>query len=300
MKTKYLYVFLTVLFLASLACQAENPAEKTLPTRAAVIQTAAPYYATPQNWNTVPKNCVDSLVQLESGVNVDGRTASGTLIYSGHGTNQSGEIGYIYTIITAKHFVVNTKIKMSSKVSLRTNKIGELSQATNFTAINIENVLDDKKSPVDIALITVFGPNPALTIQGNGPTPIGFENFISGVDTIADPTRFYHALGFPKDVTGPQFVIATVIQTSDRDMYHNYKTMTIQSRDDAFSTTTRGTSGGPLCNNDGKIIAINIEINKRYNQAVFIPLPSNIRQQISDFINKSDSTLQMLGFAKTP
>lgn len=300
MKTKYIYFFLATLILASFACQTETPAEKSLPTREAVIQTAAPFYATPQNWDTVPKGCVDSLIQIGSGENEDGKLASGTLIYSSYGTNQSGETGYIYSFSTANHFATSSKIKMSSRVSVRTNKIGELSQAVNFTTINIENILDDKNTPIDAVLITVFGPNPALTIQGNGPIPIGTENFISGTDLTVDKTKFYHALGYPKGVSGPQFVIATVIGATDYDIYHNYKTITIESLSDTFSTTTKGTSGGPLCNNDGKIVAINIEANDQYNQAVFVPLPQNISQQISDFINKSESTLQMLGFTNTP
>lgn len=178
------------------------------------------------------------------------------------------------------------------------NKTGELAQSVMFSVTNQKHLVDDNGIKVDIVLISVFGPNPAQSVNGSGPLPITADNIISGMNILPDPNKFYHILGYPEATNVASFTIVKV--TTDNSSYHGYKTLITETFSDEFGTVTRGNSGGQLCNNDGKVAGVVTHITENYKEAVVIPLPDSIQGQINSFLNESSEALKMIGFSSSP
>jgi hypothetical protein len=255
-------------------------------TRVANISEKANFYLTPENWNTVPHACHQSMVRITFlGSDGDTSLGSGSLINKVQ-MIKDGQAVWVYFLYTAHH-VTTSKVTgndLNHSVNIYADDVEH-----NFGYFGNYQVWDDHLNLLDISIISVIGYDDLSTIV---PQPV--SNIVSG-QNIKKGTDFFFSFDYPEPNYAKQYTISVVDGIGQENSYRYANLRQI----DGYSSINRGSSGGALCNQNGQLIGVvrgGYFVTDDLNSAELNP--DNIQNQVNQVIDQTINTLENNGFAK--
>ncbi len=284
MKNKFvIYLAVAALILASLACSDDNPpvtsVSATIDTR---VSESINVFETPENWNVVPESCEKNLVRLILTGSTDSISASATLFQKSV-MQKNGQLVYLYHFLAANHSVLNTETQ-----SLRNDEIKYVDHEAEHLVgyLGYSQIFDNSQNPTDIAILST------ISLENIDVTP---SQITSKVNLTPNSTEFFFVLGYPKPDLKQNYIVAVTDNIVIKE--NKYKIVTMRQINEV-SAVNLGSSGGPVCNQNGEIIGT---LKSIYTTNVGIfdiePNPDNIQEQINTAINYSTQTMISNGYS---
>jgi len=303
LKNKFAIFALAALILASLACNSTEPQTvptQTVPhqttptltdpqaqeTRTSTIDTQQEAFLTPETWLASPQTCSQSMTML---ISEESSASSATIVLEEKWVDPQGNTVWVYYLLGSDHGISKQITATYTLIPGKSTKIYDDYQAAflNYSKLNTSSGLKD----IDAGILSLF----SLTrIDRAGTVPLGLDKIKTGED-IPDGSSPYFAFSYPGQTITAQFSISTHVHTyKSKEPYE----MTFSPSN---TTTNRGSSGGPICDSSGNVIAI-ISSNPGYHPTNYyaVPLPQNISTQIMSAIEASHKILQTNNITKAP
>jgi hypothetical protein len=270
---------------------------EALGTRQAIVQTAQPNFENEQYWSSVPQNCYKSMVMVNffSPTTSVAQQGSATLIHSEQATeNSSGQIIWIYRLLTANHVVRDEKTDELLSKQANIYPGNYQGPALEYAFSDYTQVTGILNQGIDIGIVTIYGYTEASNILGEKVQPLEFYDIVPGADLRLLEGPFY-TLDYPGVTRKPQYTVNTVAAAG---VTLNGRELAVLEPNPGSSTTTYGSSGAMVCNKYGQLVGVTISINGEWSEDFAVEkIPSTINEQIIKIITDSDKHLREIGFS---
>lgn len=263
--------------------------EQNLATREAQITAKSEFYQDPSNWVAVPESCRRSFAKIwlyDTDLN-HYESGTATLVYAEQFVKPSEKV-WVYHFLTADHLVKSdTNTQLGGKTIVFPG--WHSTENFQFRYLNYYQISDPEHGYLDMGLISVFGTDNLSSGQFDA---IGVENVTPGDHLGSDPATFYISMGYPRNQPSPQFNISTFwMQDGPK--------LTMKLHQD-YSNVTKGNSGGPLCDQSGKVVGVVSSYDwNSYDKIIVTANPNSIQDQLLEAMNNSVQVITANGF-QTP
>ncbi len=312
MKTRYLFIFLASLILASLACNTTTPTPPpTQPqTQTLAVSTATmtsqdadtvrfqivankqPLYADDNYWKGVPFGCMSSMASVlfsSTDTYVSSQVGSATLIYAEIANNQNGMTSWVYWLLTAKHVYTNSQGVLNGKTTIYAGRDKTEHAIDPFDFYEVSG----PKTGLDIGVVALIDQGNKFNILTPSFIPLGVEKIQTGNNLAIDGSSYF-TFDFPGSSNYlPQYTKSQII----KNIRHENGVQIILSFLNDSSVTDSGSSGGPLCNQASQLVGVHTQNmpNDPY-QSIVEANPDDIQVQILKAIQNSREKLKLLGY----
>jgi len=254
-------------------------------TRVAVIDIQQEAFFTPDTWSLAPQSCAQSMTMI---IPKDGHSSSGTILLEEKWTDPQGKDIWVYYLLVSNHAVSE---KISPTYTLLPGDSTSLYKDYNTAYLNYYPIVATSgQIGIDSGILSVFS---LARIDRENTKPLGIDKIKTGENLPLGNTNYF-VFSYPGSTITAQFSIAIVKSSHPSEPY----TLKLASTN---TTTSPGSSGGAVCNQNGEVIAVVTgHIGNEAIEFIADPIPQNISYQIEMAIQNSRSILLTNNITQSP